>query len=226
MDRRDFAEGLTRIGVALRQPPDVATLGVYYDSLAGEADTQEWSSFCRWAVDSGRWQWFPKVTEVRDALRAFRGESPVEAEAAEAYQRVLEASDYMPEAGAVWAYRSIVERCGRAAAEAFLVAGGQSAFATTWDEAKRRQRFVEAYVMAVRDEPETKLLPAGEVKALPPGSVRALMSDQEIMQRVMDMVGEELSKPREKATVVVATEDRLAVLRRQAEEIQSQEVES
>jgi len=46
--------------------------------------------------------------------------------------------------------------CGRAAVEAFQAAGAGSAFATTWDESKRRAR-LKAYKITVREEPADRV---------------------------------------------------------------------
>ena len=170
IDATTFAEGLTRIGIAVRQPADAATLRVYFDALADDTDAEEWPQFCRWAVRASAFAWFPKVAELLDALRRFRGEQPVGAEGTAAYDRVLASGTYSPQGGTSWTFRGVLESCGRAAAEAFQEAGAHHAFATTWDEAKRRERFVAAYVEAVRAGPSSRLLPAAsERKALPSG---------------------------------------------------------
>lgn len=221
----EFIRGLSRIGIALRQPADDATMEVYHDSLAKECDEPEWDAFCNWAVDTSRWQWFPKVSEIRAGLRAFRGERPVEAEAMEAYERVLAAGRYAPEGGTTWSYRAVREACGCAAADAFLIAGGPSAFATTWDEAKRRERFVAAYVIEVLEEPDTALLPAAPAqKALPAGDAAPgapLMSPEEVLGRLQRMTG--ASAPRAGGYVVTASDERLAELRKQAAQALGQE---
>jgi hypothetical protein len=167
IDKLLFAEGLARVGIAVRQPADAATLRVYHDALADQTSADEWPAFCEWAVRSCAFAWFPKVAEFLDALRRFRGERPVGAEATAAYERVLAAGTYTAECGASWTYRGVLEACGKAAADAFLAAGGHLAFATTWDEGKRRERFVVAYAEALRAEPGSRLLPAAsERKAL------------------------------------------------------------
>ena len=164
----EFAEGLNRIGVAVRQVPDKATLGVYFDGIGQQTTGEEWLQFTRWAVATDRFPtFFPKVSELRAALRQFRGAPSLEAEATEAYERALASGTYAPQGGTTWTYRGIRERCGDAAAEAFLAAGGNSAFITTWNEDKRRERFVEAYRSAVLEDATTALLPAGDVKLLP-----------------------------------------------------------
>src|SRR5258708_7884243 len=104
-----FSEGLVRIGLATRQAPDAATMGVYFDSLGPQVEAAEWLAFTRWAVDGDRFPFFPKLRELRDALREFRGEQPLEAEAVRAYELVLAAGDYTPQGGTTWAYRAIRE---------------------------------------------------------------------------------------------------------------------
>ena len=169
MTKAEFAEGLNRIGVAMRQPPDKATLSVYYDTIGSQVEGQEWLAFARWCVDTDRFHaWFPKVADLRAALREFRGAPPLAVEATRAYERVLESGTYTPHGGTSWNYRAVRERCGEAAAQAFLAAGGNSAFAITFGEEGRRERFVTAYCDAARANPGAALLPAGpRTPALP-----------------------------------------------------------
>jgi hypothetical protein len=165
-----FSEGLVRIGLAVRQAPDAATIGVYFDSIGHQVDEDEWDRFARWAVDVDRFTtFFPKLAELRDALREFRGARPLEVEAGAAYERVCAAGVYAPLGGTTWTYRAVAAACGRAAADAFLAAGGSAAFETTWNESKRREVFLREYIDAARAEPAARLLPAApEGKALPP----------------------------------------------------------
>lgn len=222
IERTDFAAGLVAVGIAVRQAPDPATLAVYHDVLGPKTDAEEWSRFIRWALDSARWNWFPKLPEIQEALREFRGDRPMLAEATEAYDRVLEAGMYSPEAWTTWSFRGIREKCGEAAAEAFLAAGGNSAFANTWDEAKRRERFLAAYGEAVRESPDSKLLPAVPTLALPPAEAPPTREEAAtVVERLRDMVGVEPAPP--KIHLVVATDERLAELKRQAEALVSGE---
>ena len=165
IERAEFAEGLAKIGIAVRQPADAATMAVYHDVLGARTNAEEWRRFVLWALCASRWTWFPKLSEIQDALRAFRGERPLSAEANQAYERVLRSGVYSPEAGTSWTFRGIRDRCGEAAAEAFLAAGGNAAFETTWDEAKRRERFIAAYSEAVRENPATAL-PVAQTRTL------------------------------------------------------------
>ena len=169
MTKAEFAEGLNRIGVAMRQPPDKATLSVYYDTIGLQVEGQEWLAFSRWCVDRDRFHiYFPKVADLRAALREFRGAPPLAVEATRAYERVLESGTYTATGGTSWNYRAVRERCGEAAARAFLAAGGHNAFAITFGEDGRRARFVAAYADAARANPDAALLPAGpRTHALP-----------------------------------------------------------
>lgn len=220
MTPEEFAEGIDRIGLATRQPADAATKLVYFDALQDKASAEEWAAFARWVVDTDRFPvYFPKKAEISDALREFRGQRPLLVEATDAYERVLAAGIYTPEGGTTWSFRAIRETCGDAAAEAFLAAGGNAAFSTTWDEAKRRERFAAAYAEAVREEPRAGLLPAGEaVRLLPP--VQDLPTRAEavtVIRRLQDIAEVDPAPP--KTSVVVATDERLELLRRQAQEI-------
>jgi hypothetical protein len=161
IEMRDFLPGLTRLAVASRQAVDEATFEVYREALGLEVDAEEWEAFTLNCVRYDRFPtWFPKVSEIRDALREWRGDPRLEVEAMAAYERVLEAGNYSPEGGTTWSYRGVREKCGLAAAEAFLAAGSHSAFATTFSEAQRRKLFVQEYLLAARGNPEGRLLPA------------------------------------------------------------------
>ena len=167
MTAEQFTEGLTRIALATRANVEAAAFAVYHDALDGETTGEEWGAFCKNAVSTGRFSWFPKVGELLDALREFRGEPSLEVEAIAAYEAVMKAGAYTPDGGSSWTWRGVLESCGRAAADAWLEAGGHHAFATTWNEDKRRERFIAAYQQNARAEPATRLLLDGERKALP-----------------------------------------------------------
>ena len=156
--RPEFVRGLVRVATAFGRTLDDTTVEVYAEALAGQATAQEWESFTRAAVAGGRWRFFPVVTEMLDGLRAFRGERSPEVEAAEAYERVLASGTYTEEGGTTWSFRGVKELCGVATAEAFLAAGGDSAFRSRWDEARRRERFINKYAELVRCNPRTRLL--------------------------------------------------------------------
>lgn len=168
---------------------DEATLEVYTEALCYQTDTAEWAAFMRQTIDTGCLgsRFLPSVPDLLDALREFRGLPALGGEAAQAYDRVLEARTYSPEGGASWNYRSVKTACGPAAAEAFLEAGGHHAFATTWDESKRRERFIAAYTVAARAVPHGRLLPAGRVPiALPaaPDEPAGQLEAEEVLRQV------------------------------------------
>lgn len=213
-----FVAGLASIGIACRQAPTVADHEAYYIGLGRELESDEWARFTEWALRPCRWTMFPKLREIQDSLREFRGERPLLVEATDAYERVLASGTYSPEGGTSWTFRAVKESCGDAAAEAFLAAGGHSAFATTWDESKRRERFANAYAEAVREEPAAALLPAGPVKALPSGEAEpSKIEAAGVIQKLSGMVP---APVKVKARIVEASDDRIEELRRQAAEIQ------
>jgi hypothetical protein len=149
-----------------------ATQTAYFSALAEETNADEWLEFCRVAPKMFGWEFLPSAPKLFDALRSFRGEPSraeldrqLSTEAGEAYQAVMDSGIYTAEGGTSWNYRTVVEKCGRAAGEAFVSAGGPTAWATTWDEAKRRERFLAAYQVAVRESPALSMraLPAPKV---------------------------------------------------------------
>lgn len=93
-------------------------------------------------------------------------EPELQGEAVAAYDRVIAAGVYGPESGTVWTFRTVQERCGRAAAEAFLEAGGHEAFRSEYGSDRRRERFIAAYQRVAREEPGTRVLPAAAPVAL------------------------------------------------------------
>lgn len=189
-------------------------------------DPSEWSAFVAEMLRAGRWRWFPLAVEIQDALREFRGAPSLDAEAVRAYERVTAAGEYTAQAGTVWTYRRVLTACGRVAADAFLAAGGSSAWVTLWRETERRQAFCAAYLLAARQEPAGRLLPAAPAQAqitdgtsknsgdnLSPGEAAVLLG----------RVRERLAIPAEPAQprmTEAEAEVRLAELRRQAEQIQ------
>lgn len=159
MNVRDAIEaGLARIGVALNKPYDRAQVGVFADVLSEQTTADEFQRFVSWGLRGGKFgRWQPSLPEIQDALRAFRGHPTLDVEAETMYERVLGCRDYNPESGSIWSFRQIRDTHGEAAAQAFLAAGGHSAFATTIGEDKRQSRFIQAYKYEVRDDPRAAL---------------------------------------------------------------------
>lgn len=228
IDRATFTGGLAVIALQLNKPAEQALLDAYHLAFRDETSPEEWGAFFPGAVKRFGWRFLPTVPELLDALREFRGLPNLDAEAVAAYERVTAAGQYTPE-GTTWSFRTVLQACGRAAAEAFLEAGGHNAFATTYREDQRRERFMAAYRAAARDDESARLLPPPEARALltgqteaagPPTKAEAL----EILERVSGIhSGEERQPFTKQPRVVEATEDRLAALRRQAEELRSAE---
>jgi hypothetical protein len=100
----------------------------------------------------------------------------VQERAAKAYAEVLECHStrmrpgvrFLPHdgGGARWSYRQIAEEVGKAAAEAFIAAGGHEAFAATdpVGDQFRFKRFVEAFALAAEAEDKNGQLEAAGVK--------------------------------------------------------------
>ncbi len=75
-----FSEGLLAIGLRLQRPVDAATIRAYYADLGGETDPAEWKAFVMVAVKRYRWEFFPSVPKLLDALEEFRAASRAESE--------------------------------------------------------------------------------------------------------------------------------------------------
>jgi hypothetical protein len=72
LDLEQFAEGLIAIGLRLQKPVDAATIRVYYADLASETTLPEWRAFVPVAVKRYRWEFFPSVPKLLEALEEFR----------------------------------------------------------------------------------------------------------------------------------------------------------
>ncbi len=227
----DFNEGLTRLATASRQTLGEATFEVYFEALGHETNADEWKAFTVRCVQTDRFEWFPRVPDLREALREFRGAPRLLPEAVAAYERVLSSGEYNPESGTTWSFRRVRDTCGRAAAEAFIEAGGHSAFATTWNESERREKFLEAYQLAARQDPTTRELPAAkptEQKAIEgdvaPESGDSVAAAVQALREIRERLGVDqvLKSPPGTDTRVVLTDERREQLKRQAEAIQEQ----
>lgn len=159
IDVTTFGAGLGLIALKLARAVEPSTIRAYHDDLRDRTDPAEWTEFCKVAALRFGWEFFPSTRQLSDALDEFRGKPSLSVEADEAHDRVVDCRSYSPETGATWSYRQIEAQCGRAAAEAFIAAGGHSAFETTYREDQRRARFVEAYTRAARAMPDQRLLP-------------------------------------------------------------------
>jgi len=199
-----FTVGLCSIGLRIHQAVDDATQAAYWVDFEGETSPEEWAEFCRVVVRRFRWRFLPSTPELLDALREFRGgpsNGELQAEAVTAYERVLDASTYSLEAGAMWSYRTVAEKCGKAAADALVAAGGHNAFATTWDEAKRRERFIAAYTERAKESPALRLAAPKEQEQITTGDhVVPPTQAVEIIRKLTGMVDKPRVEPRPRLT--------------------------
>lgn len=209
VDLARFSVGLSVIAMQLNQPMGEAKIAAFHMALEDETDSQEWVAFCRVAARRFGWKFLPSVPDLLDALREFRGEPALEPEAAKAYEAVIASGVYTAE-GTTWSYREVEKRCGRAAAEAFLEAGGHHAFAGTWGEDRRRERFIAAYVPAARAQPAARLLAPvpEERKALPGRRAELPPSDTALVRTIAALAGAPVVPlaPQGPAVVVLTTE--------------------
>lgn len=176
IEEQSFYAGLGIVGLQLNQPVRKDVARAFYLALEDETTAEEWQAFVRVAVKRFAWTFLPPVPALLDALRVFRGAPRLEAEAVLAYERVLESGSYGPE-GTYWHFREIAARCGAAAAEAFLEAGGHSAFCASdgggYRDTERQKRFVSAYQAAARVAPSGRLLPAATPQRFLPAGERS-----------------------------------------------------
>lgn len=198
----EFTRGLGVIALQLNQALQEDKIRAYFLALQSETTAEEWEGFVHGipghlapAVKRHGWRFMPAVPELLDALERYRGRPPLDVEATQAYERVLAARTYTPEGGATWVYRDVIDLCGVAAGVAFLAAGGNEAFRTTYQEEQRRARFAAAYVAEARSAPAGRLGPARDALAAgQAGSITAEAARQiigEIERRAADLPAEE-----------------------------------
>lgn len=221
VDLAQFSVGLSVIAMQINQPMGEAKIQAFHMAMEDETSGPEWAAFCRQAVKRFGWRFLPSVPELLDALREFRGEPSLDSEAVAAYEAVIKAGEYTAEGGTSWTFRRVLEQCGRAAAEAFMEAGAHHAFASTWGEDKRRERFVAAYTVTVRAEPATRLLPPGSPTgpALLPAGPGLFPSPLALVRKIAKLAGE---LPREEMPARISADEweaRVEALRAQAARI-------
>jgi hypothetical protein len=233
----DFSVGLGVIALKLNQPITAERLKACHSGFEAVTDPVEWEAFCKAAPIRFRWAFIPKEPELFDALMQYRGAPSVaeldrqlSTEAGEAYQAVMDSGIYTAEGGTSWNYRTVVEKCGRAAGEAFVSAGGPTAWATTWNESKRRDAFLAAYQVAVREQPalsmralpapkvdEQKQIGAGEEKADPQITQTEAKG---LLEKLREIIPADIPQaPKADAFAVNDTPERRAELQAQADKI-------
>lgn len=106
-------------------------------------------------------RWFPTIAELREKVSPY--ESP-QAAAGVDFDRVRKAGRYTP-VGYRWSYRDVSEQVGPIAAEAYVAAGGSSAFEQEQGETALtflRKRFTEAYVVAFEAQRSGRTIASAE----------------------------------------------------------------
>jgi len=208
------------MALQLNQPASKELLDAYHLAMADETDPIEWQAFHLVAVKRFGWKFLPAVPELLDALREFRGGPKLDVEAARAYERVLDHGGvYTPEGGTTWNYRTVQERCGKAAADAFLAAGGHHAFANAFKESDRREKFIASYVSDVRAAPAT-MLPAGDAVKQIEGEPVAPLTAEDARQAIRKITGlVKVEAPEPKRLSDAERAERIRMLEEQAEEL-------
>ncbi len=227
---------LSDLAAVLQRPQTAETLALYAKALAMRVKAQPWDeAMADWRL-AAPWTHFPALPALFAAYQArvdaAEGRRPVEVEAVDAYTRVLQAGSYSPEGGTTWTYRGVLDRCGKAAAEAFLAAGGDEVWreANDYRAEQRRSAFLAAYIAAAREQPEARLLPWSPERApqLAAGAevpqLATRTEAREVLRR-LDPVAVAPKPERPKCEVVNLDRhaDRLALLRRQAAQIVADE---
>lgn len=213
-----FASGMASLGLAFGVEADVAVNELWHMATRHLSDA-EWDAAVIRTVQSVTTTYgkFPAP-----GLLLAHAQPELPGEAATAYDRVLASGVYTAEGGTTWSYRSIAAACGRAAAEAFLAAGGDSAFRSTFRESDRRERFLAAYQQAAREAPSSRLLPAAEPERPQIAAPEITASEAvSVLHRITGEPAKPMRAPRRLTAGEV--EDRLELLRAQAERITADE---
>ena len=204
---------------------------VYFGNL-GDLDSRQWSRSVAGSIDGCEYFPVPKI------LRELAGAVPaLSVEAASAFEQVCSATVHrLLHQGQSWCsctedrydVHLIRERLGDGAADAFLAAGGAAAISRrTEGDPFLLQRFSAAYAEAVKVNPAAavRLLPAPTLRpvlALPPPLSRD--EAKAAADKIAKLAGEPLPpEERPAGGTVVATDERLAELRRQAAQLLTDE---
>lgn len=169
-DRQVFAGGMAQLGIAFNREITKPMYQVYWGALR-EISDEAYESGIEALLSSWqptRAEWFPVPATVR---RYCTPHVDVDALAITAFERVRSSGTYHAVNGTTYAYRVVAEKIGTLEAEAFIAAGGGSAFATQQTEAQLpwlRKAFVEAFKRGweAKDQGREQL-PAATVNTLP-----------------------------------------------------------
>jgi hypothetical protein len=169
IDEARFATGMHALGAAFNRVVTGDVLHVYLEVLGARLDDAAWDRAYRRALEAETFFPPPSVLLRYGLCDA----TPPTALAGHAYAAIVAAF----EDGRSLGYRDVLDSQGRAAAEAFVAAGGNRAFA--WcepaSEPFRRRDFLQAYVEQVEADPILALPPGKEAAQLPPGESTGLI---------------------------------------------------
>ena len=153
IDLDAFEDGMKRLGRAFSREISKGVLDVFAGVLSPRLSTEQWGHAVTRALESETF--FPPPAVL---LRYGAGDRGLSAAAGDAYGQILA----LFEQGKGVGYRDVMDRFGKAAAEAFIAAGGFRRF--SWcepeDEPFRLKDFRAAYVEQAEVDP---------ISALPPG---------------------------------------------------------
>lgn len=171
MTREAFLGGMAKLAVAFNRELDKPQIRVYAEALA---DLEPVELDHAISVAISRETFFPAVAVLR---RYAKPPVNVQAEAVRLFERIkAHPSGYSPFIGSYWDERHIRDTLGPAAAEAFMAAGGPSAFAELDEKSQPfvRKAFLESVERNVAADPAA-LEPPKPRPALP-REVRALIA--------------------------------------------------
>ena len=160
LTRGEMAKGMALLSTAFNRALTDELVAVFHAVVGPKLSAAEWERAVRRTLDCETF--FPAPAVL---LRYGRAEGAPTARAAEFYERIV--CDF--EAGRNPGPREVSEQYGTAAMEAFVAAGGVTAF--SWCEPAglpfRRKAFIEAWLETTEQEP---------ARALPPGEKQGLLN--------------------------------------------------
>lgn len=162
MNQELFVEGMIALGTAFNRAVTEDTMRTFSGVLSARLSDEQWQYAVRRALESET-RFPPPAVLLRYAASS---EAPPAALAMRAYAAIVDSF----ERGKPLNYHDVLELHGRAAAEAFMAAGGSRAFA--WcepaSEPYRRRDFSETFVSEVEAEPTLALPEPPKAPQLPP----------------------------------------------------------
>jgi hypothetical protein len=160
-DRAEFSKAMAALGENYRQDVADAQFALFW-RLLSDLSIEAFQRAVVMHIQSSRF--FPTVAELRQHITP---QIDHVAAAVTAFEQVIKTSTHDARTGPRWSIRRVAQAVGAVAAEAFMAAGGSSAFEHELGERDLpflRKRFVESYVVAAEAQVQGRLLACAAVR--------------------------------------------------------------